>query len=76
MWMKVFAVVSMGSVLFFGAALVSKAKAPVDGPPAPGIQRIVDASPVATISHGETVELAAHTDAGGAWTLFDFTADW
>lgn len=75
MWPKLIAIVSMGGVLVFGAALVSKAKAPASTPGA-GASRSGDLGPVATISTGERVDLGAYASDKGEWTIFEFTADW
>ena len=80
MWIKLVAVVSLGSVLVFGAALVSKAKSPTTSSSGSssggGSSAVFDPQAVATISTGEEVDLSAHVSDQSEWTIFEFTADW
>jgi hypothetical protein len=75
MSMKLIAVLSLGAVLAVGGFLVSKAKSPTASVGV-GIGVVQDDSNVATISSGGEVELGAHIDPDGGYTLFEFTADW
>ena len=74
---KIFAVVAMGILVAAGGFLVSKAKSPTTaGSTGVGVDIVDDDSAVATISHGEEVDLRKHVDPDGGYTLFMFTADW
>jgi hypothetical protein len=67
---KILAGVAAG-VALLGAGVVLWPRAL---PPLPS-QRVPADAAVATISHGEAVDLRKHLDAS-AWTLFEFGADW
>ena len=58
------------ALLVAGVVIV---RAPDDTPPAPTTP--VSGEIVATISHGERVDLDSHT-VPGEWTLFEYYADW
>lgn len=75
MFVKIFAALSLGGVLIFGAAIVSKAKSPTPQARQAGATSL-DPIPVATISVGEEVELYDHVTDTTEYTIFDFTADW
>ncbi|MEM9382604.1 MAG: hypothetical protein AAGB93_21810 [Planctomycetota bacterium] len=77
MLMKLVAVGSLVPVVVAGVVMFSRASTPP--PPSQGLglgAASADDRPVVTISKGEPVELADHLAADGAWTLFEFTADW
>ncbi len=57
-------------VVVAGVVLV---RSPADHPSAPTTP--VSGEIVATISHGERVDLESHT-VEGEWTLFEYYADW
>ena len=67
---KILAGVATG-VLLLGVGVVVW---PKGLPPLP-TQRVAPDTAVATISHGEEVDLRKHLDSQ-AWTLFEFGADW
>lgn len=76
MWLKLVAIVSMGGVLVFGAALVSKAKSPTSRSGGGVSSGSYDPRPVSTISTGDAVDLLAHVTDQSEWTVFEFAADW
>ncbi|MEM6676019.1 MAG: hypothetical protein AAF726_24430 [Planctomycetota bacterium] len=72
---KIFAIAAMGLVVAAGAFLVSKAESP-SASVGVGVSVVDDDRAVATISRGEEVDLLAHVDPAGGFTLFEYTADW
>ena len=76
MWIKLFAVVSLGAVVVFGAALVSKAKSSHRTAGVSAAHRLRSSPRFVQISEGEAVRLADHTDPDGKYTIFLFGADW
>lgn len=74
---KLLAVGSLVPVIAVGVVMFSRASTPPPASPGLGLGGAsADDRAIVTISRGEPVELTDHLAADGAWTLFEFTADW